>query len=110
MHELALLLQSQPDPEMIRKLIMTMAMIIPIIILIAIIVVMIPCWIILKKAGFSQWLALLCVVPSLGTLVLLYMLAFADWKVVPAPQPGWMPQPPYPPQNPLPPQAPPPQA
>ena len=68
-------------------------------------IVMIPCWFILKKAGFSPWLALLCIIPSLGTLVLLYVLAFAEWKVVPAPQPAyWPPQPPYPPQPPLPPQ------
>ena len=26
---------------------------------------------------------MLCLIPSLGTLVLLYVLAFADWKVVP---------------------------
>ncbi len=59
--------------------------------------IMVPCWFILKKAGFSPWLALLCIVPSLGTLVLLYVLAFAEWKVVPAPQAAWQPIPPPPP-------------
>jgi len=110
MHDLALLLlQSQHDQEMIQKMLM---MIIPIIMvgyLVAVALLMIPCWFILKKAGFSPWLALLCIVPSLGTLVLLYVLAFAQWKVVPAPQPGWIAQPPmpppYPPQPPLPPRA-----
>jgi len=28
------------------------------------------------------------------------LLAFADWKVIPAPQAYWQPQPPYPPQPP----------
>ena len=60
-----------------------MMALIPIIIVIAIAIVMIPCWFILKKAGFSPWLSLLCLIPSLGTLVLLYVLAFAEWKVVP---------------------------
>jgi hypothetical protein len=97
MHELAILLQTL-DPEMNKKIIATVLLLIPIIIIITIAIVMIPCWIILKKAGFSPWLALLCIVPSLGTLVLLYVLAFAEWKVVPAPQLAWTPQPPLPPQ------------
>ena len=101
MQSLALfLLQEQPDPEMVKHIMMAMAAIIPIIILVAIVVVMVPCWFILKKAGFSPWLSLLCIFPSLGVLVLLYVLAFAEWKVVPAPQQAW--QPPYPP---IPPQA-----
>jgi hypothetical protein len=105
MHLLALLLQSQPDPEMVQRMAMAMLAIIPIIMLIAIVIVMVPCWFILKKAGFSPWLSLLCIIPSLGTLVLLYVLAFADWKVVPAPQLGWQQPPSYPPQPPFPPQA-----
>ena len=59
-------------------------------------IIIIPFWFILKKAGFSPWLALINIVPF-GTLILLYVLAFATWKVIPAPQPGWQ-QPPYPPQ------------
>ncbi|MGB7264294.1 MAG: hypothetical protein WBC92_02200 [Terracidiphilus sp.] len=104
MNELAILLQNQPDPEMIRKMFM---MIIPIMFvgfLVVVALLMVPCWFILKKAGFSPWLSLLCIVPSLGTLVLLYVLAFGEWKVVPVPQVAWQPpQPPYPPP-PLPPQ------
>ena len=100
MHELALLLQygqNQPNPEMVQRIMM---MIIPIIFLAYVLVValiMVPCWFILKKAGFSPWLALLCLLPSLGTLVLLYVLAFAEWKVVPAPHVAWQPPAPYPP-------------
>jgi hypothetical protein len=112
MHELALLLQmqNQPDPEFVKRMMM---MIIPIALALYIVVVallMVPCWFILKKAGFSPWLSLLCLITSLGTLVLLYVLAFAEWKVVPAPQQVyWPPQPPYPPPTP-PPSSPPPSA
>jgi hypothetical protein len=53
----------------------------------------IPFWFICKKAGFSPWLTLLNIVPfGLGTLVLVYLLAFAEWKPMPAPTA------PYPPQ------------
>ncbi len=100
MHFVALFLQSQPDPEAVKGILLAMMFIIPLIILVAIAIVMVPCWFILKKAGFSPWLSLLCIMPSLGTVVLLYVLAFSEWKVVPAPQPAWTPQPPYPPQPP----------
>jgi hypothetical protein len=100
MHLFAMMLQqNQPSPEMIQKMVIAMMAIIPIIMLIAIAIFMVPCWFILKKAGFSPWLALLCIVPSLGTLVLLYILAFAEWKVIPAPQLASYP-PPYPPPPP----------
>lgn len=98
MHELAILLQSQPDPAEIARHVMMMF--IPLILIgyfVVVALLMVPCWFILKKAGFTPWLAVLCIVPSLGTLVLLYVLAFAEWKVVPAPQQAyWPPQPPQP--------------
>jgi hypothetical protein len=66
-------------------------------ILLAITAVVIPTWFICKKAGFSPWLSLLNIVP-IGGLVLLYMLAFAEWKVAPVPQQAYLPpQPPLPP-------------
>src|SRR5580692_7373127 len=107
MHLIAMLLQNanQPSPEMLQHIIVAMMAIIPIIMLLAIAIFMVPSWFICKKAGFSPWLSLLCIIPSLGTLVLIYVLAFAEWKVVPVPQAGWVPQPPYPPQPPLPPQS-----
>ncbi|HKF49123.1 MAG TPA: hypothetical protein VKB38_17320 [Terracidiphilus sp.] len=40
---------------------------------------MLPLWFICKKAGFSPWLTLLNCIPF-GNTVLLYLLAFADWK------------------------------
>ncbi|HME58090.1 MAG TPA: hypothetical protein VKF63_07125 [Terracidiphilus sp.] len=105
MQYLAFFLQNEPDPEAVKAILMTMAVLIPIIMIVAIAIVMVPCWFILKKAGFSPWLSLLCIVPSLGTLVLLYILAFSEWKVVPAPPPVWQQQPPYPPRPPYPPQS-----
>lgn len=107
MHRLAMFLQdsNQPSPEMIQHIMMAMAAIIPIIMLFAIAIFMVPSWFICKKAGFSPWLSLLCIIPSLGTIVLLYVLAFADWKVVPAPLAAYPPPYPPPPPPPYPPQA-----
>ena len=102
LHLALFLQQTQPDPEAIKGILAAMLLIIPIIMVVAIAIVMIPCWFILKKAGCSPWLALLCIVPSLGTVVLLYVLAFSEWKVVPALTAAYPPQPQYPP---LPPQA-----
>jgi hypothetical protein len=98
MHELAFLLQNI-DPDTTKKIAATILFLIPIFMLIAIAICMIPCWIILKKAGFSPWLALLCIIPSLGTLVLLYVLAFAEWKVAPIQLVANVPHPPYPPRS-----------
>ncbi len=83
MHLISLLAQNQLDPIMVRHIIMAMMAILPVIMLLAIAIFMVPCWFILKKAGFSPWLSLLCVFPSLGTLIVLYVLAFAEWKVKP---------------------------
>jgi hypothetical protein len=104
MHFVALFLQSHPDPAMVRQIALAMLAIIPIVILVAIAIVMVPFFFILRKAGFSPWLCLVCLIPSLGTVVLLYVLAFSDWKVVPASQAGW-PPPQFPPQPPVSPQA-----
>jgi hypothetical protein len=41
----------------------------------------IPFWFICRKAGFSPLLSLLNLIPfCMGTLVLVYFLAFAPWK------------------------------
>jgi hypothetical protein len=63
-----------------------MLFIIPIVFLLAIALLMVPFWFICKKAGFTPWLSLLCILPSLGTLILLYVLAFSEWKTTPAAQ------------------------
>jgi hypothetical protein len=110
MNALALFLQNQPDAATIQHILTIMFAVIPLFILVGLIVVIVPFWFICKKAGFSPWLSLLYIIP-LGNLVLYYILAFGEWKVVPAPTQGWTPQPPYPPfppQPPYPPQVPPP--
>ena len=102
MHFATLLLQSQPDPDAIRHMAAVLLAIIPILIIVSLAIVLVPFWFICKKAGFSPWLSLLNLVP-LGNLILLYVLAFAQWKVVPVPQMAYAP--PYPPPPPqLPPQ------
>jgi hypothetical protein len=103
MLNLAFFLQQGLDPDQISHIVVAAMAILPLIILICVAVIIIPFWFICKKAGFSPWLSLLNLVP-LGNLILLYVLAFAEWKVVPAPQLGY--PPPYP-QPPLPPQLPP---
>jgi hypothetical protein len=104
MHFLALLLQDQPDTTAAQHIALAMLAIMPIIFLVVILIIIVPFWFICKKAGYSPWLSMLCLIPSLGMLVLLYVLAFGEWKVVPAPQQAWAP-PPYPPPPPaIPPQ------
>jgi hypothetical protein len=103
MYEVALMLQAGPDPAAIQHMAMGVLAILPLVILVILAIVILPFWFICKKAGFSPWLSLLNIIP-LGNLILIYVLAFSDWKVMPAPQAYWQPQPPYPPQPPLPPQ------
>jgi hypothetical protein len=102
MHELALVLQEGPDPAAVQHMVLGLLAILPIIVLVVLAIVIVPFWFICKKAGFSPWLSLLNIIPF-GNLVLIYVLAFADWKVIPAPQIGW-PPPSYPPQETFPPQ------
>ena len=103
MHTLALFLQTGPDPAQIQHMVLAMMAILPIIILVGLAILIVPFWFICKKAGFSPWLSLLNAIP-LGNLILIYVLAFAEWKVAPAPQYAW--QPPMPPAPPaIPPQA-----
>ena len=64
-------------------------------------------WRIFTKAGLAGPLSLLILIPGVGTLVVLCILAFARWNVVPAPPAyGTLPPnypPPYPPVPPAPP-------
>ncbi|MDE3188278.1 MAG: hypothetical protein KGM96_12265 [Acidobacteriota bacterium] len=77
---------------------MAVLAIMPVIILVALAVVIVPFWFICKKAGFSPWLSLLNIVPF-GGLILMYVLAFGEWKVVPVLPPAWPPMPPPPPPH-----------
>ncbi len=93
-----ILMQTTMDPEQARKMAMIFLGIMPIVIVIGLAIVILPFWFICKKAGLSPWLSLLNIVPF-GNIVLIYVLAFADWRVAPVPQPqiGY-PYPPPPPQ------------
>jgi heme/copper-type cytochrome/quinol oxidase subunit 2 len=61
-------------------------------------------WRIFTKAGMAGPLALLVLIPGIGSLIVVCILAFARWNVVPAPpQYGALPPsypPPYPPAPP----------
>ncbi|MGA7856634.1 MAG: hypothetical protein WCA11_01820 [Terracidiphilus sp.] len=93
------LLQNNVDPEQAKKIAMIFLGIMPIIIVVGLAIVILPFWFICKKAGFSPWLSLLNIIP-LGNVILIYVLAFAEWKVTPLPPPqmGY----PYPPPPPRP--------
>lgn len=98
MHLALLLLQSQIDPEQARKFAMMFLAVLPVVILVGYVIFIVPFWFICKKAGFSPWLSLINLIP-LGNLILIYLLAFAEWKVAPAlPQVSGYPYPPPPPR------------
>ncbi|HWE85632.1 MAG TPA: hypothetical protein VG267_11870 [Terracidiphilus sp.] len=91
---------NQPNLEQAQKMAMAMLAILPFIMIIGLAIVILPFWFICKKAGFSPWLSFLNIVPF-GSLILWYVLAFADWKVVPIAAPVYTPTyppPPVPPQ------------
>jgi hypothetical protein len=97
MYALALMiLQSQAELERMQRLGFTILGALMLAGFVVLVIIAIPFWFICKKAGMSPWLSLLWLVPF-GGLILSYVLAFADWNVVPAPQVGYMPPPPYPP-------------
>ncbi|MGA8939209.1 MAG: hypothetical protein WB439_08595 [Acidobacteriaceae bacterium] len=61
-------------------------------------------WRIFTKAGLSGPLALLILVPGIGGIIVPCILAFSDWRVIPAPPQygGLQPYPPPPPSYPPP--------
>ncbi|HEX6494993.1 MAG TPA: hypothetical protein VF018_05885 [Acidobacteriaceae bacterium] len=67
--------------------------------LIGIAIYIIPFWMIFKKAGFTPWLALLLFIP-LANIIILYVLAFSQWKVAPVAQLTGYPPTAYPPAYP----------
>ncbi len=75
----------------------------PLIILFALVVLalyIIPLWRIAEKAGLAGPIALIAIIPWVGKLVVLYVIAFSEWRVVPLPpQYGALP-PGYPPSYP----------
>jgi hypothetical protein len=57
----------------------------PFVVLGFVILMIIPYWFIWKKAGFSPWFSLLMIIPAVN-FIMLYVLAFSQWNVVPASQ------------------------
>jgi hypothetical protein len=93
-----------PDPAAAQAMAMAMLPFIGFSFLIGFAIVIVPFWQIFKKAGMSGAMSLLMAIP-LVNLVMLYVLAFSDWKVVPRPDmgagylppaypPGYVPPPP----------------
>jgi ABC-type transport system involved in cytochrome c biogenesis permease subunit len=78
-------MQSQPvDPQVLHAA-MALIALMPVFALIGAAIVIVPSWFIWKKAGFSPWFSLLTVLP-LVNLIMLYVLAFSEWKVAPVGQ------------------------
>ena len=50
-------------------------------------------WKILTKAGYSGWLSLLNLIGGIGTLIILFLLAFGDWPALKRPTDGYAPPP-----------------
>jgi len=42
-------------------------------------VTMVPSWRILRRTGLSPWLSLLSFVPMIGTIVILWIIAYRRW-------------------------------
>ena len=89
----------QPSPDSVMHMLAAVLGFYTVIFLVVLAAVVIPTWFICKKAGFSPWLSFILLIP-LGGLVLLYVLAFAEWKVIPVPEAYWPTQPPIPPPHP----------
>lgn len=93
-----LLLQSQQDIARAQAMVPAIMAGFCLVFIVFIAIFILPFWFICKKAGLSPWLSLLWIVP-MGGLILCYVLAFSEWKVVPASQMAYMPpMPPMPPQ------------
>jgi hypothetical protein len=90
-------MQTQPMDQQALHAMMAFLAVMPFIFLIFVAILVIPMWFIWKKAGFSPWFSLLTILPVVN-LVMLYVLAFSEWRVVPAAQPPY--PAPYPPQYP----------
>ena len=71
-----------------RQAIHMMMAIFPVIavfIVIGLVLYIIPLWRICTRAGLAGPLSLIALIPGVGRLVVLYLIAFMEWKVVPAP-------------------------
>lgn len=53
----------------------------PLMMLVYAALIIVPFWFIFRKAGYSQWLSVLMIVPIIN-LGMLYFLTFSDWSKV----------------------------
>ena len=94
------------DPQQAQqqalRIFSTMVPLIGLFMLVAVALYIIPLWQICKKAGLSAPLSLLALIPGVGKLIVLYIIAFSDWRVIPFPYGGLQPYPPPPPNYPPP--------
>jgi hypothetical protein len=93
----------QEAQQQALRIFSTLAPLIGLFMILAIALYIVPLWQICKKAGLSAPLSLLAIIPGVGKLIVLYIIAFSDWRVVPAPYVGLQPYPPPPPNYPPPP-------
>ncbi len=104
-------MQQQPDPAQIQHMMATMLPLIGFFVIVAWAIVIIPFWQIFKKSGMGGPLSLLMILP-LVNVIMLYVLAFSRWKVVPVaeyaagypptyPPPGYVPAAPAYPVQPM---------
>lgn len=89
--------QTQLQQSQLQQL-QHLAAVMPFVILIGLIVVVVPYWFIWKKAGFSPWFSLIMFIPFIN-LIMLYVLAFSEWKVVPVSRSAATYPYPYPPSS-----------
>jgi hypothetical protein len=88
-------MQTPPDPAQMQHLMAIMAPMMAVFGIVGAALIIVPFWVIFKKAGLGGPLSLLMLIPLAG-IVMLYVLAFSKWKVVPAPEYAGYP-PTYPP-------------
>ncbi len=86
----------QPDPAQIQHMMLGMMPFIGVAVIFGWAIIIIPFWQIFKKAGMGGALSLLMIIP-LVNIIMVYVLAFSRWKVVPAPEYGAGYPPAYPP-------------
>lgn len=96
-------MDSQQAQQQALRIFATMAPLIGLFIIVAWALYIIPLWQICRKAGLNAPLSLLAIIPGIGKLIVLYLIAFSDWRVIPSPYGGLQPYPPPPPNYPPPP-------
>lgn len=90
-----------PDPTQIAHAMAAILPVVGLLILLFQALIIVPLWIAMKKAGVAPALSLIALIPTLGIIIALFILAFSTWKVAPVPQyadyRGQMPPQAYPP-------------